>query len=95
MIYSDIVRSGNLEFLRSCQRIHKEAFEITYRYGIYIVEEYEQSTQPEYIYGGRRESYRRESIGDKFQNVAMWTDLSNSFSPGEGQSTIWGLTIQS
>ena len=88
MIYSDLIRSGNLEFLRSCQRIYKEALEITYRDGIYLVEEHKQSSQPRYVYGGGRVSNQRESIGDKIRNVAMWTDLSNFLSPGEGNEAI-------
>lgn len=83
MVYSDVMKSGSLELLRSCQAIHKEAVEIAYRNGIHIVEEYAQSVKPRYIYGGRRESNQRKAISDKVQNVEIWTDLSNFLKPGE------------
>lgn len=87
MIYSDLVRSKDLELLLTCQRIHKEALEVLYRDGIYIVDDYGTCAFPRYEYGGRRSNHR-ESIGDEFQNVEIWTDLSNFLSPGEKNEAI-------
>ena len=79
MIYSDLIKSQDVAFLVTCQRIYNEALAIVYRDGTYIVEEYGQGGQQRYVYGGRRgaANYKREPIGDEFQNVEIWTELSN------------------
>ena len=84
MIYSDLVRSKDVDFLLTCQRIHREALEVVYRDGIYVVEEYGIPADPRYVYGGQLEATRkRESICDKFQNVEISTDLSNFIIPSK------------
>ena len=89
MIYSDLVKSGSLEFLRSCQRIHDEALEITYRDGIYMVKEYGIPDNFMYVYGGQLEgTQKREPIGDKFQNVEISTSLSNFINPSKAYDGV-------
>ena len=79
MIYSDLIKSRDVAFLVTCQRIYNEALAIVHRDGTYTVEEYGHGGEQRYVYGGRRgpANYKREPIGDEFQNVEIWTDLEN------------------
>ena len=82
MIYSDLIKSRDVAFLVTCQRIYNEARAIVRRDGTYVVEEYGHGGEHRFVYGGRGPpNYRREPIGDEFQNVEIWTDLENFVIP--------------
>ncbi|KAK0512511.1 hypothetical protein JMJ35_004528 [Cladonia borealis] len=76
-IYSDLIRSGNLEVLRLCQKIHKEAIGIFFRDGIYRVRTKEDAD----LYFGDAASPGAQNetnrIRKEVQNVEVYTDLKN------------------
>ena len=81
MIYSDLVRSGDLGVLGLCQRIHREALEVVYREGIHRVKAYKTAygdgihcVKP-YKTGGRT-AHEIDRISDKVQNVEIYAHLS-------------------
>ena len=75
MIYSDLIKSGNLEVLRLCQKTHNEAIEFVSRDGIYRVKTKEDA---DFYFGYSPEAYNeRNRIRKEIQNVEIHTDLKN------------------
>ena len=71
MIYSDVIKSGSLELLRSCQKVYREALEVVYKDSIYPLEEYSGGRQPYFVYGSARTVNQREPIGDKIEHLEL------------------------
>ena len=75
MIYSNLIKSGNLEVLRLCQKIHEEAIEFVSRDGIYRVKTKEDAD----LYFGDAASPEAQDetnrIRKEIQNVEIHTDL--------------------
>ena len=80
MIYSDLIRSGDLEVLRLCQKIHREAIGIIYRDGIQRVNTYSSAYRMA-LYG-RQMTLEMDRISDKAQNVEIYIHLENHFGSG-------------
>ena len=74
MIYSDLIKSGALEVLRLCQRIHREALEILYRDGIHRVITYSNRAYRMAVREGPQVN-QINRISDKVQNVEIYTRL--------------------
>ena len=77
VIYSDLIKSGNLGVLRLCQKTHNEAIEFVSRDGIYRVRTKEDAD----LYFGDAASPEAQNktnrIRKEIQNVEIHTDLEN------------------
>ena len=71
-IYSDLIKSGNLELLHLCQKIHSEAIGMIYRDGIYRVKT-KTAAQSYFCYAALPGPLNR--ISEEVQNVEVYTRL--------------------